>query len=104
MNFEANHIYHIFNRGNNSQRVFFNRNNYLFFLEKVKQYILPYSDVLAWCLMATHFHLMVFVNSVELEICEPVNPSAIECFTRSEALNKTNVKNRTFNQSIGIML
>ena len=104
MKFEFNHIYHIYNRGNNSQRVFFNRNNYLFFLEKVKQYVLPYSDVLAWCLMPTHFHLMVFVNSVELEICEPMNPSAIEGFTRSETLNKTNVKIRTLNQSIGIML
>jgi len=102
MNFETDHIYHIFNRGNNSQRIFFNRNNYLFFLEKVKQYVLPYSDILAWCLMPTHFHLMVWVNSVELMLGEQVIPSNIEGFTRSETLNKT--KARTFNQSIGVML
>jgi len=27
---------------------------------------LPYADVLAWCLMPNHFHIMVYVNEVEL--------------------------------------
>ena len=63
MQFEPNHMYHIFNRGNNSQQIFFNRDNYLFFLKKIKLYIQPYADVLAWCLMPNHFHMMVYINS-----------------------------------------
>ena len=68
MQFESNHIYHIYNRGNNSQRIFFNRDNYLFFLKKVKRYIYPYADILAWCLMPNHFHLMVYVNRVSISM------------------------------------
>ena len=66
MYFESNHIYHIYNRGNNSQNIFFTRDNYLFFLEKIRKHILPYADVLAWCLMPNHFHLMVYVKVTEL--------------------------------------
>ncbi len=62
MNFEKGYIYHIYNQGNNRQKIFFNRENYLFFLKKIKTYILPYSDIFAWCLMPNHFHLMVLVN------------------------------------------
>lgn len=49
MQFETGHIYHIFNQGNNRQKIFFNRGNYLFFLEKIRVYILPHADIFAWC-------------------------------------------------------
>ena len=62
---EPNHIYHIYNQGNNRQKIFFNRENYLYFLKKVKQHILPYADILAWCLMPNHFHLLVAVREVQ---------------------------------------
>jgi putative transposase len=64
MQFEPNNIYHIYNRGNNSQRIFFTRDNYLFFLKKLQTYITPFADILAWCLMPNHFHLMVYVNRI----------------------------------------
>ncbi|MGQ7871236.1 hypothetical protein [Sunxiuqinia sp. sy24] len=73
--FEAGHIYHVFNRGNNSQRLFFTRGNYLFFIEKIRTYVLPHADVLAWCLMPTHFHLMVHVNDLHMEHIDQVTPS-----------------------------
>lgn len=66
-------------------------------------YILPYADVLAWCLMPNHFHLMVLVKH---EI-QPVAKTRIisQGFTQSEPLTKnTTEKTRTFNESIGIML
>ena len=47
MNFEKDHLFHIYNRGNISQKIFHKRDNYLFFLKKIRQYILPYSDILA---------------------------------------------------------
>ena len=92
MQFEPNNIYHIYNRGNNSQKIFFNRDNYLFFMDKIKTYILPYADILAWCLMPNHFHLMVYVNSVEIEISKQV--------TESHQLAKI----RSLNDSISILL
>ena len=60
MHFEENYTYHIYNRSN--QTVFKTRENYLFFLRKVRGYILPYSDILAWCLMPNHFHFMLSPN------------------------------------------
>ena len=62
MNFEAYNLYHIYNRGNNKQIIFFNRNNYLYFLEKMQKYIYPACDILNWCLMPTHFHLLIHAN------------------------------------------
>jgi len=62
MIFEEKHLYHIYNQGNNRQRIFFTRDNYVFFLKKIRPYILPYADILAWCLMPNHFHLMVSVT------------------------------------------
>ena len=68
MDFEKGNVYHIYNQGNNKQKVFYNRDNYLFFLWKIKKHIVPYADIFAWCLMPNHFHLMVLVNNVELLI------------------------------------
>ena len=96
-------IYHVFNRGNNSQTVFFNRENYLFFLDKIRKSILPHADILAWCLMPTHFHLMISVNFLEIEVKERTLALASEGFTLSETLTKPSRK-RTLNDSIGIML
>ncbi len=62
MYFESTCIYHIYNQGNNWQAIFFNRENYLFFIRKIRIHILPFADILAWCLMPNHFHLMVEVK------------------------------------------
>ena len=59
MKFSENELYHIYNRGNNRQPIFFRPANYLFFLEKVRKYILPYCDMLAYCLMPNHFHFLI---------------------------------------------
>jgi len=101
MIFQKGYLYHIYNQGNNHQKIFLKRENYLFFLQKMKSYILPYGDFLAWCLMPNHFHFMVKVNEVELPLdnsqCFTLGDS--QGFTLSEALAK-----RTLNASIGIML
>ena len=96
MELQKGHLYHIFNQGNNKQKIFFERDNYAFFLKKLREHILPYADVMAWCLPDSnrepnHFHLMVYVK---------FENSESEGFTSSETLTKT----RTINESIGIML
>ncbi len=54
--------YHIYNRGNNRERIFFESDNYLFFLKKIKEYLVPVSDILVYCLMPTHYHIVVRVK------------------------------------------
>ena len=60
--FVADAYYHIYNRGNNRKQVFFQRENYLYFLQGIKRYLLPAADIIAYCLMPTHYHLMVGVK------------------------------------------
>lgn len=59
MKFFENEIYHIYNRGNNRQRLFFNPGNYIYFLNKVRKFLLPHCDILAYCLMPNHFHFLM---------------------------------------------
>ena len=84
MEFIKDNIYHIYNQGNNRQKIFYNRDNYLFFLQKMNDYLLPYCDVLAWCLMPNHFHWMVYVRESELEI--PTRESVFKKDARSNSL------------------
>ena len=89
MQFESGHLYHIYNQGNNRQKIFFERDNYLFFLKKIRTYILPYGDIIAWCLMTNHFHLMVLVRDTSVSVAHSDTDA---------------VHIRTLNDSIGIML
>ena len=59
MEFFKNELYHIYNRGNNQQKIFFKPDNYIFFLKKVRRYILPYCDILSYSLMPNHFHFLI---------------------------------------------
>lgn len=68
MHFEEDGTYHIYNRSN--ETVFFNNENYLYFLKKVNKHIQPYAAILAWCLMPNHFHFLIVTNSMG---CQYVN-------------------------------
>lgn len=65
MHFEPNEVYHIYNRGNNKQQLFFTNENYLYFLKKVRSEWLPYGHILSYCLMPNHFHFLLKVNECE---------------------------------------
>ena len=66
MHFEPDTIYHIYNQGNNRQPIFFKPENYLFFLQKMRKYLLPHGDLLCYCLMPNHFHWLFFVREVSV--------------------------------------
>jgi putative transposase len=67
-------IYHIYNRGNNRQAIFFSDDNYFYFLRKCHQYLSPCGDILAWSLMPNHFHFLIDVTQESLI---PVKSGAI---------------------------
>jgi putative transposase len=52
-------IYHIYNRGNNQQQIFFQERNYNFFMAKASNELSGELDFLAYCLMPNHFHFLV---------------------------------------------
>jgi putative transposase len=75
----AGNTYHVYNRGNNRQKIFVERDNYLFFLRRVRQYLRGepetsevlktldvWVDIVAYCLMPNHFHLLVCPQDGEL--------------------------------------
>jgi putative transposase len=101
MQLETNNIYHVFNRGNNSQVIFFNRDNYLFFLQKIKIHITPFADILAWCLMPNHFHLMIYINNLEIGLERKMGESKDKYGVKWGTVSK---KEQNLNQSIAIML
>jgi len=67
MNFYPNTLFHIYNQGNNRQQVFFTDENYYFFLWKMRAYLLPFGDMVAYCLMPNHFHWLFYVKETEVD-------------------------------------
>ena len=63
MEFSKGLLYHVYNRGNNKQPIFFKRDHYLYFLEKVNKYLFPNADILSWCLMPNHFHFLIHATA-----------------------------------------
>ena len=63
--FLPDQYYHLYNRGNNRQAVFFEPENYVFFLKGIKKYLLGYVEVIVYCLMPTHYHVLVRVLSTQ---------------------------------------
>ncbi len=56
--------YHIYNRGNNSENLFRQEENYRYFLKLYAKYILPVADTFAYCLLPNHFHLLVQIRDL----------------------------------------
>jgi putative transposase len=54
--------YHLYNRGNNKEPIFFEDENYSYFLNQFKKHVLPFSEVYSYCLMPNHFHFFIKIN------------------------------------------
>ena len=64
MHLHPNQVYHLYNRGNNRNQLFYEPENYPFFLEKIRKYLVPYCDLLAYCLLPNHFHFLLHANEL----------------------------------------
>ena len=62
----SGHYYHIYNNAVTDNKLFSEEKNYHFFLTKIKKYLLDCVDVLAYCLMPNHYHLIIQLKTIEL--------------------------------------
>ncbi len=105
---QAGDFYHIYNRGNNRENIFYKEGNYNYFLKKYDLYLSDYLETYAYCLLPNHFHLLVRVKEEEevvsamqripslqgmVSLSEPVGKIVSEQFRRffitySQAINK----------------
>jgi len=61
---ESGKYYHVYNRGNNHENLFYNPGNYEYFLRRYDHYLSDFLDTYAFCLMPNHFHLLVRVKDI----------------------------------------
>lgn len=94
--------YHIFNRGNNGDDLFYEKENYIHFLRLYEKYIEPVTETFAWCLLKNHFHILVYIkkqDEINLDlltystVVEPKSVNASKQFSNlfnayTQAINK----------------
>lgn len=62
MKFAPGNLYHIYNQGNNKEQIFLCDEDYLIFIRLIRKLISPHAEILAYCLMPNHFHLMIYAD------------------------------------------
>lgn len=97
---EPNNFYHIYNRGINGGKLFFNHQNYLYFLKLLSEKVKPVAEIYSYCLLQNHFHILVkiksevlirekFVEKENLEIGSIISQQFSNTFNSySQAINK----------------
>jgi type I restriction enzyme S subunit len=84
---KAEHYYHIYNRGVNYQPIFFHPKNWGFFIKRLRDYCQPdLVNIIAYCLMPNHYHLLVFLKADEFgeTIMQPLTVSYTKAINRQE--------------------
>lgn len=54
--------YHIYNRAVGNEKLFKEKENYLYFLKKLQTYLIPVMNFYSYTLIPNHFHLMVQIK------------------------------------------
>jgi REP element-mobilizing transposase RayT len=62
----AGKIYHLYNRAVADNLLFIEEDNYHFFLSKLRIYLSDCADILAYCLMPNHYHLLILLKNPDL--------------------------------------
>ena len=85
--FIENTFYHIYNRSNNNETIFRSHENYIFFLQRWKQFLSTYLDTYSYALIPNHFHFTVKVKEVDFNFLSKVkteNTVAAKKFLENE--------------------
>ncbi len=90
-------FYHVWNRGNNRENLFYTPANYEYFLRMYADYLEPVAETYSFCLLPNHFHLLIRTRSTIVvspmgettkKISNPVSQAFQRFFTAySQAIN-----------------
>jgi len=61
--FQPECFYHVYNHAVGNENLFRKRDNYIYFLKKMSQYLSSVCDVYAYCLLPNHFHLLIRIKN-----------------------------------------
>ena len=87
LRFHAGQYYHLYNRGVNRQPIFFNDGNWAYFLERLRHYASPeLIDIVAYCLMPNHYHLLVYlkIDALSAKIMQPFGISYTKAVNKQQ--------------------
>ncbi|MFY0673847.1 MAG: transposase [Bacteroidia bacterium] len=90
--FIENEFYHVYNRAVGIEKLFFSDENRRYFLLKLGEYLLPFSELHAYCLLDNHFHLLIRVNE-NVEDKKLTNAFRSWFISYTKALNKQKGRN-----------
>jgi len=85
--FLTGQVYHLYNRGVNRQPIFFCDENWGYFIKRLRHYFQPdVADILAYCLMPTHYHLMVTLKTDDFSarVMQPFSVSYTKAINRQQ--------------------
>jgi putative transposase len=55
-------IYHVFNRAIGNEKLFMKEEDHFEWIKYIKKYVLPLSELYAYCLLPNHYHFLLRVN------------------------------------------
>ena len=84
---EPEKFYHIWNRGNNRENLFYTAANYEYFLRMYAEMLDPVVETYAFCLLPNHFHLLIRTKTF---------PRSIEVSPSGETSKKANPVSQAF--------
>jgi len=79
--------YHLYNRGVNRQPIFFCEPNWIFFIRQIQKYFQPdLVEILAYCLMPTHYHLLVCLHTDNFaeKVMQPLGVSYTKAINKQQ--------------------
>ncbi|MGI2903658.1 transposase [Tolypothrix sp. VBCCA 56010] len=86
---QIGNFYHVYNRGNNRSSIFFERENYVYFLRLIREHLITNAvDIVAYCLMPNHYHFLVYLRD-----------ETLSDGMKSLSLSYTKAINKRFNRS-----
>lgn len=100
---EPDHFYHIYNRGINGGQLFFNHQNYLYFLKLISEKVKPVAKIHSYCLLKNHFHLLVKIKSEDVirQIFSDKKNFEIENIISQQFSNTFNSYSQAINKHFG---
>ena len=98
----AGSCYHIYNRGINKQPIFFQEDNYVYFLQLFKKYLGAHVKVLAYCLMPNHFHFFLRIEHQEALCSQVTNLNVVEKAFKDFFISYAKAVNKRYDRTGGL--